>query len=258
MKRLSEVCKITGVTRRTLQEYDKIGLLSPSKKDQNGYWLYDDIAIMTLMNIQVFVECGYKRREIKRLLEIDSGDQLIAEYDKLIEKLEEKKNRIQGFIVRSKISKSIASETLKNANQDFPLSSFISFLTADKSFKQIVNESVISSGEYTDEDVEVEALSTTLFIHLLSIGVLNKKVSPKSPVVQKRVEKLFNYAVDEEDTDSDRRDEDAIDILQYYLEDEPIHLDSCLGEGTAKFVLEAILGYFEQVKSKTEETEKEV
>ena len=34
MKRLSEVCKIVGVTRRTLQEYDKVGLLHRSGKTE--------------------------------------------------------------------------------------------------------------------------------------------------------------------------------------------------------------------------------
>lgn len=37
MKKLSEVCKIVGVTRRTLQEYDKIGLLKPTSKTESGY-----------------------------------------------------------------------------------------------------------------------------------------------------------------------------------------------------------------------------
>lgn len=43
MKKLSEVCKIVGVTRRTLQEYDKIYLLHPSAKTEAGYWLYDEV-----------------------------------------------------------------------------------------------------------------------------------------------------------------------------------------------------------------------
>ena len=67
MKKLSEVCKIVGVTRRTLQEYDKIGLLKPTSKTESGYWLYDDRAIQALFAIQVFVECGYKRKAIKSL-----------------------------------------------------------------------------------------------------------------------------------------------------------------------------------------------
>ena len=68
MKKLSEVCKTVGVTRRTLQEYDKIGLFSPTSKTDNGYWLYDDDAIKKLVLIQVFIEAGYERKKIKAIL----------------------------------------------------------------------------------------------------------------------------------------------------------------------------------------------
>lgn len=95
MKKISEVCKLTGVTRRTLQEYDKIGLLKHTAETDGGYWLYDDHAIETLMVIHVFVEVGYKREEIKRILE---SENLEAEYDTLISILEEKKKRIEGMI----------------------------------------------------------------------------------------------------------------------------------------------------------------
>lgn len=97
MKKLSEVCKIVGVTRWTLQEYDKIGLLHPSDKTKSGYWLYDENSIQQLIAIQVFVECGYERKKIKSILEMPSLD-LLGEFDKLIVTLEEKKKRIDGMI----------------------------------------------------------------------------------------------------------------------------------------------------------------
>ena len=97
MKKLSEVCKIVGVTRRTLQEYDKVGLLHPSDKTEAGYWLYDENAIKQLIAIQVFIECGYERKKIKSILEMPSLD-LLSEFDKLITALEEKRKRIDGMI----------------------------------------------------------------------------------------------------------------------------------------------------------------
>ena len=97
MKKLSEVCKIVGVTRRTLQEYDKIGLLKPTSKTESGYWLYDDTAIQTLILIQIFVEGGYERKAIKSLLESHTLD-MIEEFDHLIGTLEEKRKRIDGMI----------------------------------------------------------------------------------------------------------------------------------------------------------------
>ena len=58
MKRLSEVCKLVGVTRRTLQEYDKVELLKPTSKTEAGYWLYDEAAIQRL------IKHMYRRQKI--------------------------------------------------------------------------------------------------------------------------------------------------------------------------------------------------
>ena len=44
MKTVNEVSKLTGVSIRTLQYYDKIGLLKPAEYTESGYRLYDDAA----------------------------------------------------------------------------------------------------------------------------------------------------------------------------------------------------------------------
>lgn len=85
MKKLSEVCKIVGVTRRTLQEYDKVGLLKPTSITAGGYWLYDD-AIQKLLLIQIFVEVGYEHKTIKTLLESPTLD-MLEEFDRLVDTL---------------------------------------------------------------------------------------------------------------------------------------------------------------------------
>ena len=40
MKTVNEVSKLTGVSIRTLQYYDKIGLLKPAEYTESGYRLY--------------------------------------------------------------------------------------------------------------------------------------------------------------------------------------------------------------------------
>ena len=45
MMTVSEVSRLTGVSIRTLQYYDKIGLLHPSGHTEAGYRLYDDTAL---------------------------------------------------------------------------------------------------------------------------------------------------------------------------------------------------------------------
>jgi len=42
MMTVKEVSKLTGVSIRTLQYYDSIGLLKPTKYTDSGYRLYDD------------------------------------------------------------------------------------------------------------------------------------------------------------------------------------------------------------------------
>ena len=42
MMTVNDVSKLTGVSVRTLQYYDTIGLLPPAKYTEAGYRLYDD------------------------------------------------------------------------------------------------------------------------------------------------------------------------------------------------------------------------
>lgn len=51
MKTVSEISKITGVSKRTIRYYDNIGLLKPSEVSASGYRLYDQNDIETLQQI---------------------------------------------------------------------------------------------------------------------------------------------------------------------------------------------------------------
>lgn len=73
MKRSSEVCKIVGITKKTLRGYDGMKLLHPTEKTEAGYWLYDE-AIRKLVFIQMLVEVGCKRKEIKALMKSPDYD----------------------------------------------------------------------------------------------------------------------------------------------------------------------------------------
>ncbi len=61
MMTVNEVGKLTGVSVRTLQYYDKIGLLHPTEYTQAGYRLYDDTALEKLQQILLFRELGFSR-----------------------------------------------------------------------------------------------------------------------------------------------------------------------------------------------------
>ena len=66
---VNEVSKLTGVSIRTLQYYDTIGLLKPSKYTEAGYRLYDDPALERLQQILLFKELGFTvNNEYKKCL----------------------------------------------------------------------------------------------------------------------------------------------------------------------------------------------
>lgn len=75
MMTVNEVSKLTGVSIRTLQYYDKIGLLKPTGYTESGYRLYDDIALEMLQQILLFKELEFPLKEIKEIISRpDSAD----------------------------------------------------------------------------------------------------------------------------------------------------------------------------------------
>ncbi len=52
MMTVNEVSKLTGVSIRTLQYYDTIGLLKPIEYTETGYRLYDDTSLERLQQIR--------------------------------------------------------------------------------------------------------------------------------------------------------------------------------------------------------------
>ena len=59
MRTVHEVSRLTGVSIRTLQYYDNIGLLPPSEYSAAGYRLYDDAALEILQQILLFRELEF-------------------------------------------------------------------------------------------------------------------------------------------------------------------------------------------------------
>lgn len=66
---MNEVSKLSGVSRRTLQYYDEIGLLPPSAVKKSGYRQYNDESLRRLWNILFYKELGMSLDDIRLLLE---------------------------------------------------------------------------------------------------------------------------------------------------------------------------------------------
>lgn len=124
MKTVSQVTKITGISARTLQYYDEIGLLAPSKLTDAGYRLYDDTALQKLQQILFFKELGFKLKEINEFISQPDFDQISA-YKKQKELLLLKRNRADRLIqLLSRLEKGEQVMSFK----EFDLSDYISAL----------------------------------------------------------------------------------------------------------------------------------
>ena len=97
MMTVNEVSKLTGVSIRTLQYYDKIGLLHPAGYTEAGYRLYDDTALAALQQILLFRELEFPLKEIKEIISSPDFDRSRA-LEQQIGLLKLKKKRIENLI----------------------------------------------------------------------------------------------------------------------------------------------------------------
>ena len=74
MKTVHEVSRQAGISIRTLQYYDRIGLLPPSVRTEAGYRLYDDAALERLQQILLFRELAFSLDEIRAILNAPDFD----------------------------------------------------------------------------------------------------------------------------------------------------------------------------------------
>ncbi len=73
-----QLARLAGVSVRTLQYYDRIGLLRPTRRDGNGYRQYADEAIVPLQQILFFRELGFSLSDIKGIMSSPKFDVLEA------------------------------------------------------------------------------------------------------------------------------------------------------------------------------------
>lgn len=98
MMTVNEVSKLTGVSVRTLQYYDKIGLLMPATYTESGYRMYDDACMERLQHILLFKELQFPLKEIKAILDSSDFDRNRA-LEQQIELLTMKKEYLENLIL---------------------------------------------------------------------------------------------------------------------------------------------------------------
>jgi DNA-binding transcriptional MerR regulator len=72
---IKDIVEITGTTTRTLHYYDKINLLKPSRKLENGYRVYDRNDLENLQTILFFKEMDLTLKEISDIMKLSKQEQ---------------------------------------------------------------------------------------------------------------------------------------------------------------------------------------
>lgn len=239
MKTVNEVSKLTGVSIRTLQYYDKIGLLKPTKYTESGYRLYDDTALERLQQILLFRELEFPLKEIKEILSSPDFNRNKA-LEQQITLLTMKKEHLENLIDFARGIQFIGVKTM-----DF---SVFDTKKIDEYAKQ-AKEQWGKRPEYKEfeqkslkrSDEEEQAIMKEFMQIFAEFGELRND-KPESSEAQNQVKKLQEYI-------SQNFYQCSKDILfqlgQMYAGggEFTVNIDRFGGEGTAEFAAEAIRIY---------------
>ena len=97
MMTVKQTANITGVSVRTLQFYDEIGLLKPASITDAGYRLYDKSSLQVLQQILFFKELDFTLKEIKAIMDSPGFDK-VAAFEKQRELIQLKRDHLTSLL----------------------------------------------------------------------------------------------------------------------------------------------------------------
>lgn len=71
------MCEILKVSRRSIQCYEKAGLIKPTTKNKYGYLLYDESTLYRAEKIRYLQQIGFSLKEVGLI--IDAPDEVVRE-----------------------------------------------------------------------------------------------------------------------------------------------------------------------------------
>ena len=238
MMTVNEVSKLTGVSIRALQYYDKIGLLHPAEYTEAGYRLYDDTALERLQQILLFRELEFSLKEIQSILQSPDFDRDRA-LDQQICLLTLKKEHIENLITFARGLKQVGGMNMDFSA--FDTAKMDEYATKAKEKWQHTNayQEYTQKNKGRSKDAE-EALARGVMLIFSDFGKC-KDGDPALPEAQALVKRLQAYI-------SENYYQCTPEILQtlamYGAGGEfTENIDKAGGEGTAKFVERAISIY---------------
>ena len=237
MMTVKEASRLTGISIRTLQYYDKLGLL-PAMRTESGYRLYDDAALERLQQILLFRELEFPLRDIRIILDNPNFDRRKA-LSQQIELLTLKKQHLEDLIRLARTLQVAGGHTMQF--KEFDTSRIDEYTRrakeswgdtpAYREFEQNAAERTVQ--ESSDINNQLMAL-TAGFGALQNLPIDN-------PAVQAQAAKLQAFITEHYYTCTD---EILEGLGKMYVADERFkkNIDK-YGDGTAEFASEAIAAF---------------
>ena len=112
MYTIGKLSKNTGVTVRTLDYYDEIGLMKPSSKTEGGHRLYSEDDVLRLERILALKYMGFSLEQIKDILENSPStwQESIQQQFELIRREEERLQMLEQALLGVSYSMEIEGE----------------------------------------------------------------------------------------------------------------------------------------------------
>ena len=191
MMKINEVSKLSGVSIRTLQYYDSIGLLKPAGYTDADYRLYDDAAIERLQMILLFKELEFPLKDIKKIIDSPSFDKKKA-VEQQIELLTLKREHIDNLL------------NLARGIKEIGVNKVMDFTAFDKEkmdeYAKKAKETWGNTEAYKEyeeknkgrTDADNKNLMKDLMLIFTEFGGM-KEMDPSDEIPQKQVKKLQDF-----------------------------------------------------------------
>ena len=236
MMTVHEVSKLTGVSIRALQYYDKIGLMKPTGYTQSGYRLYDDTALEKLQQILLFRELEFPLKEIKEIISSADFDREKA-LEEQITLLTMKKEHLEKLI-------RLAREIRYKGENKMDFSAFDT--SKIEEYARRAKEQWGNTAEYKESEEKAKGRTKeeekdvmVQFMQIFAEFGAIKDQAADGAEAQSQVKKLQDYITEHFYQCSD---EILSGLGQMYTADGEFkeNIDRAGGEGTAVFVSDAI------------------
>ena len=239
MMTVNEVSKLAGVSIRTLQYYDKIGLLHPTGHTDAGYRLYDDTDLERLQHILLFRELEFSLKDIASIINSPDFDRSKA-LEQQIEMLKLKREHIDNLM-----NFALGIKMLGVKHMDFKAFDRSKLDEYSKQAKDMYKE----SPEYKEMEEksknrtkEEEGILADRFMLLFKEAGTLKDTDPASPEAQDLVKRIQDFITENLYTCS-KKILSGLGKMYSGGGDFTKNIDEYGGEGTAEFIDKAIQIY---------------